>query len=207
MKKSKQFYPDNQRVCLKQAKEQIVKKGGGWVIAFFKSLIRGFNGLSLGLALLLLVIVAFNIVARIIHDFSAGTLSFMIPGAIELSRYTLLLLVFAALPNISISEMVRVDLVSNHLPVKFAIFLNQIWLILLALFMAVLVWLFVHKAMLTFNRGDATQDLQIPLYYFYAAISVSCATTIVSIISQIFTQSVHNRSILNKSTLNNKATN
>ena len=150
-----------------------------------KTIIKGFDALSLGITLVLLFIVAFNIIARLLYNLTEGSVSLMIPGAIELSKYALLFIVFTALPRASVSGMVRVDLISNSLPTKLAIFLDKLWLVLMASFSATLVWLFSQKALLTFVRGDATQDLQIPLFYFYAVISIACVATMLSCLGKV----------------------
>ncbi|HIP95119.1 MAG TPA: TRAP transporter small permease [Leucothrix sp.] len=157
-----------------------------------RTLTKGFDKLSLGITLALLCIVAFNIIARFLHNITDGSVSLMIPGAIELSKYALLFIVFTALPHASVSGMVRVDLISNNLPKKLAGFLDRLWLVLMAVFSAILVWLFSQKALLTFARGDSTQDLQIPLFYFYAVISIACATTALSCLVKAFESSISN---------------
>ena len=149
-------------------------------------ILRTFDTFSLLATLFLLFIVAFNIGARQIHDLTSGNISFMIPGAIELSRYTLLLIIFAALPRAATQNMVRVDLLSNRLPNFFSSFLDKLWLVLMAIFSGLLTWLFLNKAVLTFNRGDATQDLQLPLFYFYGLISLASLATTLSCIYKAF---------------------
>jgi len=148
--------------------------------------IRLFDAFSLGITLLLLLIVAFNIAARAIFDLSSGSINLMIPGAIELSRYALLLIIFAALPRASTQGMVSVDLLSNRFSASIQKNLTHFWLLLMAAFMAILVWLFTHKALLTFSRGDASQDLEMPLFYFYALISIACVATTLSCLAKVF---------------------
>jgi len=144
-----------------------------------------FDSFSRFATLFLLSVVAFNIIARQIHDLTAGHISFMIPGAIELSKYTLLFIVFTSLPRASTHGMVSVDLLSNHFPTTIHQFLNKLWLILMALFSSILMCLFFNKALLTFSRGDATQDLQMPLFYFYSLISMASLATAFSCLFEI----------------------
>lgn len=143
-------------------------------------LIKTFDFFSLSATLFLLAIVALNILARQLHDLTSGSVSLMLPGAIELSKYALLFIVFAALPRATTQGMVRVDLLSNTFPKLLSNFLDKIWLILMAGFTAILAWLFINKALLTFSRGDATQDLQMPLFIFYALIASACIATTLS---------------------------
>lgn len=145
-----------------------------------------FNAFSLAVILVLLFIVAFNILARLVFNLTDANLNLMIPGAIELSKYALLLIVFAALPHASVSGMVRVDLMSKVLPTKLAVFLDRCWLVLMAGFSAILVWLFFQKALLSFSRGDATQDLQTPLFYYYLLISIASVATTLSCLITAF---------------------
>jgi len=159
--------------------------------SFTRNINKAFDSISLASILFLLVIVAFNIIARQLHAISDGNISVMIPGVIELSKYTLLLIIFFALPRASSSGMVRVDILSNRLPKILAQFLNRLWLILMASIFTALFWLFTNKTIVTFNRGDATQDLQIPLFYIYALISLASFMTVISCLLTAFTKNKH----------------
>ncbi|HIO96887.1 MAG TPA: TRAP transporter small permease [Leucothrix sp.] len=150
-----------------------------------KTLLKIFDSIALASTLFLLVVVAFNIIARQVHDVSNGNINFMIQGAVELSKYALLIIVFSALPRAITQGMVRVDLLSERFPQAFRHFLNKLWLILIAGFTSILVWLFSQKALLTFSRGDATQDLQIPLFYIYSFISLACMATTIACLYKI----------------------
>ena len=151
-----------------------------------KAMIRFFDSFSLIATVFLLVVVAFNIIARQLYDLTGGSLNLMIPGAIELSRYSLLLLVFAALPRAASGKMVRVELLAKRLPGAVQKMLNSLWLVLMAVFCAMLFWLFSQQAWLTFHRGDATQDLQLPLFYFYALISLACLASTLACLGKAF---------------------
>ena len=153
-----------------------------------KNIIKAFDSISLASILFLLTIVAFNIIARQLHNISDGSISIMIPGVIELSKYTLLLIIFFSLPRATSSGMIRVDMFSNKLPKTLAQFLDKLWLILMACFFTALFWLFANKTIVTFHRGDATQDLQIPLFYIYALISLASLMTIISCLLKAFTK-------------------
>ncbi len=144
-----------------------------------KTLLIIFDTMARTATFFLLFIVAFNIVTRQLHTISSGSISFMIPGAIELSKYTLLIIIFSALPRAVTYGMVRVDLISNKLPAFIANTLENIWLVLMAGFTMILTIQFSQRFWLTFNRGDVSQDLQIPLYYFYAFISIACLATFI----------------------------
>lgn len=149
---------------------------------------RIFDALAQIATLFLLSIVALNIVSRQIHTLTSGDINVMIPGAIELSKFTLLFIVFAALPRATTHGMVRVDLLANQFPKAFRYFLEKLWMVLIAGFTAALAWLFINKTLLTFSRGDATQDLQMPLFYFYAIIALASIATTLSCLSKVFNQ-------------------
>ena len=151
----------------------------------YKIIIKIFDSFALSATFLLLALVAFNIIARQIHDLSSGNINFMIQGAVELSKYALLIIIFSALPRAITQGMVRVDLLSKRFPQAFRHLLNKLWSILIAGFTSILAWLFSQKALLTFSRGDATQDLQIPLFYIYSFISLACIATTVACLYKI----------------------
>ena len=154
-------------------------------------LLKFFDTVSLIATFALLMIVAFNIIARQIHDLSHASISFMLPGAIELSRYALLIIVFMALPRASSRGMVRVDVISNLFPNAFRHFLEALWLSLMAGFTTVLAWLFINKAWLMFNRGDATQDLLMPLFIFYLLVAIASIATTLTCLGSIITKSLN----------------
>ncbi len=142
--------------------------------------IKFFDTIANSAVLLLLGIVAVNIIARQFHELSSGIINFMISGAIELSRYFLLILVFFALPKASSHEMVRVDILRNLFPSSLRSLMDKLWVMLMATFMATLCVLFIKKGIVTFQRGDATQDLLMPLFYFYGLISLASLASALS---------------------------
>ena len=78
--------------------------------AFMKPLLRLCDTVALIALALLFGVVAVNVLGRALFDATGQSLNLMIPGAIELSRYALMVLVFASLPRASEAGMVRVDL-------------------------------------------------------------------------------------------------
>jgi len=119
----------------------------------------------IGLAVLFGV-VAVNIVGRALFDASGQAVNVMIPGAIELSRYALMVLVFASLPRAADVGMVRVDLLIERLPPALAGLFDRLWALAIAAFGAAAGWLLIDDALLQVGRGDATQDLEIQLWLF-----------------------------------------
>lgn len=112
----------------------------------------------------LLAVVAVNVVGRAFFDLTGQALNLMIPGAIELARYALMVLVFAALPRAAEAGLVRVDLLIERLPTPLARALERLWSLGLATFGGTVAWLLIEKAALEARRGDITQDLGIPMW-------------------------------------------
>lgn len=117
--------------------------------------------LALGL---LFGVVAVNVLGRALYDASGHAVNLMIPGAIEISRYALMVLVFAALPRAAAAGMVRVDLLIEHLPSHLEVLLDRLWALAIAGIGAALAWLLLAEAWLQAGRGDLTQDLGLPLW-------------------------------------------
>ena len=129
-------------------------------------LIRLCDAVASAALAVLLAVVAVNIAARALFDATGQAVSLMIPGAIELSRYALMVLVFAALPRAAEAGMVRVDLVLEHLPPALRRALERLWSLAIAAFGGAAGWLLIGKARLEAARGDVTQDLELPMWLF-----------------------------------------
>jgi len=134
--------------------------------ALVKSLLRLCDTIALIALAVLFGVVAVNVLGRTIFDVTGQALNLMIPGAIELSRYALMVLVFISLPRAAESGMVRVDLLIGHLPRQLARMLDRVWALAIAGFGAVTAWQLIDEAVLQAGRGDATQDLEMPLWLF-----------------------------------------
>jgi TRAP-type C4-dicarboxylate transport system permease small subunit len=131
-----------------------------------KPLLRLCDAIALiGLAVLFGV-VAVNVLGRALFDATGQAVNLMIPGAIELSRYGLMVLVFASLPRAAEAGMVRVDLLIEHLPPGLAGLLDRLWALVIAAFGAAAGWLLIGEALVQIGRGDTTQDLAMPLWLF-----------------------------------------
>lgn len=128
----------------------------------------------------LLGVVAVNIAGRALFDATGQAVNLMIPGAIELSRYALMVLVFAALPRAAEAGMVRVDLLIEHLPRPLRAPLERLWLLAIAAFGAAAAWLLARKALLESARGDVTQDLGLPLWLFTGFAGLAAAALAVT---------------------------
>ena len=143
------------------------------------------QGLAVLAILMLFGVVAFNIVARLIFDLTGGTVNFLILGAIELSKYALLIAVFAAIPAMQASGLIRVDILSRSFPAWTQRALDVLWLVLLFVFAVILAWMFAEEAMTAFSRGDETQDLRMPLWLFHATAALECIALAVLVLGGV----------------------
>lgn len=125
--------------------------------------------------ILLFAVVAINVIGRTIFDATGGSVNMMIFGAIELSQYALMVSIFAAIPAMLGTGLIRVDILSNAFPRWLQSILDRVWLLLIAAFAAVLCAAFFEFAHTAFERGDQTQDLRWPLWPFYGVASFECA--------------------------------
>lgn len=143
-------------------------------------LLRLTDAIAAAALALLLGVVAVNVVGRALFDATGQAVNLMIPGAIELSRYALVILVFAALPRSAEAGMVRVDLLIERLPRPLRRPLERLWSLAIAAFGGAAGWLLADKALLEVRRGDVTQDLGIPMWWFTGfaagAAAILCVT-------------------------------
>lgn len=143
-------------------------------------LLRLCDGIAAAALGLLLGVVAVNIAGRALFDATGQAVNLMIPGAIELSRYALMVLVFAALPRAAETGMVRVDPLIEHLPRTLRVLLERLWLLAIAAFGGTTAWLLARKALLESARGDVTQDLALPLWLFTSFAGLAAAALAVT---------------------------
>lgn len=129
-------------------------------------LLRLCDLLALGALAALLAVVAASVAGRALYDASGRAVNLMIPGAIELGRHALMVVVLAALPRAAAMGMVRVDLLVELLPPWLAGWLDRMWALAIAGFGGAAGWLLLAEAARQVSRGDATQDLALPLWPF-----------------------------------------
>lgn len=136
---------------------------------------RGCGFLASTAILGLFAVVAINILMRALFDASGTQINLMIPGAVELAKYALLIAVFASLPAALENGLIRVDVLTGMMPKALRQALDRFWYLVLFLFAAALAWLFAGQVAETYERGEITQDWGMPLWIFYAVITVECA--------------------------------
>ena len=143
------------------------------------------QGIAVLAILMLFGVVAFNIVARLIFDLTGGAVNVLILGAIELSKYALLIAVFAAIPAMQARGLIRVDILSRSFPAWTRRVLDAFWSVLLFVFAMILAWMFAEEAMTAFSRGDETQDLRMPLWLFHAITTFECIALAVLVLGGV----------------------
>jgi TRAP-type C4-dicarboxylate transport system permease small subunit len=127
-------------------------------------LLRLCDAIALTALAALFAVVAVNVIGRVLFDATGRVVNVMIPGAIEISRYALMVTVLASLPRAAEAGMVRVDLLIERLPPALAGLLDRLWALAIAAFGGATAWLLLADAALQATRGDATQDLEMPMW-------------------------------------------
>lgn len=132
--------------------------------------------LYLGVACLLymVVVVSFNVVARIIFDATDTSVNMMIPGAIEQVSYLLGIIALAALSVSLAHGMIAVDFIVTRLPASAQIAVARFWFLGVAVFGIVLCYLFNKEMLATHSHGEASQDLRIPMYLIHGLYAFEC---------------------------------
>jgi TRAP-type C4-dicarboxylate transport system permease small subunit len=128
----------------------------------------------------MLAVVAGSIAARLLSNATGGALNLQIPGAIEIARYALLVLVLTALPGAALRGLVRVDLLIDRLPAGVARLLDRVWTLALASFAGLCAVRFAQAAWVQQARGDATQDLGLPLWTLTGFAALAMAVLMVT---------------------------
>lgn len=128
---------------------------------------------------LMFAVVALNILMRALFDATGGAVNLLFQGGFELSRYALLIAVFAALPASIANGLIKVDVLTAWLPPLVQRLLARFWFLLLLVFAAVLTWLFGLQIGETWRAGETSQDLGIPIWLFYLIITLECACFVI----------------------------
>ena len=142
--------------------------------------------IAIAATFVMFAVVAFNIIARGLFDATGGGTNLMISGAIELSQYALMISIFAAIPAMLGTGLIRVDILSKQFPTWLQTMTERLWLLLMVGFATVLAIAFYEFAQTAFERGDQTQDLQWPLWPFYAIAALECAALVVLAVGEVF---------------------
>ncbi|MEW5423233.1 TRAP transporter small permease [Amorphus sp. 3PC139-8] len=142
--------------------------------------------LAIAAVLALFVVVAFNILARSVFDASGAQINLMIPGAVELASYALLIAVFAALPAGLENGLIRVDVLTGLLPRGVHRVLDRFWFVILFAFAATLAWLFANQVLETWEQGEVTQDWGVPMWAIYVVVTIECVAFAIVSLAEVF---------------------
>lgn len=154
--------------------------------------VLGCEVLAIAAILSLFAVVAVNILTRAVFDATGAQINLMIPGAVELASYALLIAVFAALPAGLEKGLIRVDVLTGLMPVQVQSLLNRFWFVVLFLFAGTLAWLFAEQVLVTHAQGEVTQDWGVPLWTIYLVITLECVAFAVVAFSEVLDPVISN---------------
>ncbi|MCL5775751.1 TRAP transporter small permease [Limibaculum sp. FT325] len=141
--------------------------------ALLAGLLRVTDALArLGLVALLGV-VAWTVLGRAVFGATGGAVDPILPGGIELASHALMVTILCALPRAAVGGLVRVEILAARLPRRLARGLERLWAAGFGLFAATVAVLLGGEARLQLARGDATQDLALPLGYVTGGAAVA----------------------------------
>lgn len=137
-----------------------------------KRLLDGLCGLLAALALFaIMALTLVDVLGRKLADHS-------IPGSLELTEILMVVVIFAALPLVSLhGEHVVFDSLDNLLPTWLRRLQQALVDLACAAALAGLAWLMWDKAAAMASYGDTTAQLQLPLGPFVQLMAVLCALT------------------------------
>lgn len=135
----------------------------------------------------MMLTVAASVLTRLLFDLTDGGLNLVFPGSIELVSYAMLLMVFTSMPRALLNGPIKVELFVAKLPSRINRQLNRLWNLLLTVFFSIISILFANNAITMFHRGDVTQDLSVPLYLIYGAVTLCSIGIAIICVWLIFT--------------------
>ncbi|WP_286237860.1 TRAP transporter small permease [Neptuniibacter halophilus] len=116
-----------------------------------------------------------DVVTRTLFKMTDGSLDLTFIGGVELIKYGLLIMVLFALPFSVGRSQVIVDLFTEALPSRGKAILEGLFMLGFVALGAGMSYRFWHAVGQAQMSGETTQDLLIPLYYFYAISSFATA--------------------------------
>lgn len=147
-----------------------------------------FNALAGAALVFLLLNVTGTIVARVIHALTGGAVNLIWRGSIELATLALTVIVFASLHRAFVVGAIRIELFTDFMPDRAKRLIDGLFGLVYGAFAAAMTWRFAHAGAVTYARGDATQDLLMPLHYIYTFLSIaSAALAVVAIVWSVAT--------------------
>lgn len=120
----------------------------------------------------MLAVVSGQVMTRALYGFSHTRIDLLFPGGIELASYSLLLVVFASFPRACAMGLVNVDLFTQSWPAAINQMLDRLWMALTALIALGISWQAWQQTQSALRRSFTTQDLNLPLAFFYGYVVV-----------------------------------
>lgn len=143
-------------------------------------LTRWMYGISGFLLIVMAVVTLVDIASRAVYSASSGAIDFTFIGGIEIVKYSLLISLMMAMPEFVRQSQVIVDLFTDKLPARTHEVMEAIYLFGFALLGAGISWHFYHAIASYQMYGETTQDLLIPIWYFFAVGSFAAAVLCLS---------------------------
>ena len=116
-----------------------------------------------------------DVLSRALFEGTNGKVDFTFIGGVELIKYGLLLTVLFALPHSLSRSQVIVDLFTDTFKTRTKSLLEGFYMLCFTLLASGMSYRFFHAIGEANQSGETTQDLLIPLYYFYAVSSFATA--------------------------------
>lgn len=144
----------------------------------------------------MMLITLLDVVTRGLFGLTEGKLDITVTGGIELVKYSLLFSILFILPYSVNRSQVVVDLFTNHLSERKKAFLEAIYFIGFALLGISMSYGFYHLVGEATMSYETTQDLLIPMTYFYAIASFATFMLATSAMVSTFELITHKKSVL-----------
>ena len=116
-----------------------------------------------------------DVIVRTLFKLTDGSLDLTFIGGVELIKYGLLLMVLFALPYSVGRSQVIVDLFTDHLKPRVKAIMEGLFMLGFVALGGAMSYRFVHAVEQSRMSGETTQDLLIPLYYFYGVSAFATA--------------------------------
>jgi TRAP-type C4-dicarboxylate transport system permease small subunit len=121
-----------------------------------------------------------DIITRSLFKASDGTIDLTFIGGVEYVKYGLLLSILFSLPYSVGKSQVVVDLFTEKLSVKIKSIMDGVFMLGFFLLGTAMAYRFYRGMIQSLNYGETTQDLLLPLFYFYGISAFACAMLSVS---------------------------
>jgi TRAP-type transport system small permease protein len=108
-------------------------------------------------------------------------------GAYEITEYLMLIMVFSFLALAQSAKVhINVDIVFNHLPVRFRNFLQRFNHFVCLLMMILVTWMSILRVFELRRTGEASVLLKIPDYPFAAFLGIGCLVFCIEFFKDVF---------------------